>query len=53
MDAHLSSVNTLRFLIMSIRNIAPPVLYSQAPLTYLSPGTAGKFYEGEKEMISA
>lgn len=28
MDAHLSSVNTLRFLIMSIRHIAPPVLYS-------------------------
>lgn len=53
MDANISGVNTVRFLIMSIRHVAPPVLYSNAPLTYLAPGTAGSFYEGEQDMMKA
>lgn len=32
---------------MSIRHIAPPVIYSTASLSYISEGAANQFYEGE------
>lgn len=48
-DALPNAVNPVKFIIMSMRHIAPPVLYSSAPLTYISSGAANQFYEGEGE----
>ena len=48
-DALPNAVNPVKFIIMSMRHIAPPVLYSTSPLTYLATGAANLFYEGEGE----
>jgi hypothetical protein len=48
-DALPNAVNPVKFIIMSMRHIAPPVLYSTSPLTYLSSGKANQFYQGEGE----
>jgi hypothetical protein len=48
-DALPNAVNPVKFIIMSMRHIAPPVLYSTSPLTYLASGAANLFYEGEGE----
>lgn len=45
----MNGVDPVKFLIMSIRHIAPPVIYSTAPLTYLSEGAANSFFGGEGE----
>ena len=45
----MNGLNPVKFIIMSMRHIAPPVLYSSAPLTYLSSGAANNFYAGEGE----
>ena len=48
-DALPNAVNRVKFIIMSMRHIAPPVLYSTAPLSYCVSGAANLFYEGEGE----
>ena len=48
-DALPNAVNPVKFIIMSMRHIASPVLYSTAPLSYCVSGAANLFYEGEGE----
>jgi len=48
-DALPNAVNPVKFIIMSMRHIAPPVLYSTSPLSYCAAGAANLFYEGEGE----
>ena len=48
-DALPNAVNPVKFIIMSMRHIAPPVLYSTSPLSYCASGAANLFYEGEGE----
>ena len=38
-----------KWIILALRHIAPPTIYEDAPLTYMSEGQANKFYEGEGE----
>lgn len=38
-----------KWIILALRHIAPPTVYEDAPLTYMSEGQANKFYEGEGE----
>jgi hypothetical protein len=39
-NAELPNINVVRFVILQIRHIAPPVLYANAPLSYIAPGAA-------------
>jgi hypothetical protein len=48
-DAELPNINVVRFVILQIRHIAPPVLYSNSPLSYIASGAAESFYQGEGE----
>jgi hypothetical protein len=48
-NAELPSINVVRFVILQIRHIAPPVLFSNSPLSYIVPGAAEQFYQGEGE----
>ena len=43
-DAVLPNINVVRFVILQIRHIAPPVLYSNSPLSYIASGAAESFY---------
>ena len=51
-DAILPNINVVRFVILQIRHIAPPVLYSNSPLSYIASGAAESFYQGEGEATS-
>lgn len=46
-------VNPVRYIIISMRHVSPPVLYEDAPLSYLSSGAANSFYQGEGENLNA
>ena len=51
-DAELPNVNVVRFIVEQVRHIAPPVLYSNSPLSYIQSGAAESFYQGEGEATS-
>lgn len=42
-----------KWLILSMRHLAPPVVYLDAPLTYLAEGQANKFFTGMSGVNSA
>lgn len=39
-----------KFIILALRRTAPPVIYLDAPLSYMSEGAAKRFYQGQGEV---
>jgi len=44
---NFSQVDLGKYILLSLRHIAPPVIYIDSPLSYMVEGQANKFYEGE------
>ena len=45
-------LNPARFALLQMKALAPPVVYIDAPLSYMAEGQASKFYEGEGTSMS-
>jgi len=42
-----------KWIILALRHIAPPVVYLDSPLSYMSEGAAKRFYQGEVKNFAA
>lgn len=45
----IGSNRTAKWIIMALRHYAPPVIYVDSPLSYMSEGAAKRFYQGQQD----